>query len=97
MFSEDGTFDEFFTDSIDSEPLLAKDEPLPQQEPKVKKKKEKPTHYKVISISLYMQDLEHLDALVKAAKGRGLTRMSRSQLIREALRQIDLSEIPPQR
>ena len=32
---------------------------------------DKPTHYKVICISIYNDDLEHLDELVKALKKRG--------------------------
>ena len=53
----------------------------------------KPDHYKVICISLYTEDLAHLDALVKQLKHRGLTKANRSALIREALNQVDLSKI----
>ena len=59
--------------------------------------KEKPTHYKVVSVSLYLDDIERLNTLVEAMKARGFTRMNRSLMIREALRQIDLDQIPPQR
>ncbi len=56
----------------------------------------KPAHYKVICISLYTQDLEHLDALVDELKGRGMTKANRSALIRAALEQVDLDKVPRQ-
>ncbi len=55
---------------------------------------EKPTHYKVICISMYNEDLARLDALVDALKARGMTKASRSGLIRAALDQVDLDKIP---
>ena len=54
----------------------------------------KPTHYKVICISLYTQDLERLDGLVDELKSRGLTKANRSALIRVALDQLDLDKVP---
>ncbi|MDP9035599.1 MAG: hypothetical protein M3O50_12405 [Myxococcota bacterium] len=54
----------------------------------------KPSHYKVICISLYTRDLERLDALVEELKTRGMTKASRSALIRCALDQIDLDKVP---
>lgn len=54
----------------------------------------KPEHYKVICISLYMEDLDRLDALVETLKAQGHTRASRSQLIRFALAQVDLGRFP---
>jgi hypothetical protein len=56
--------------------------------------REKPTHYKVICISLYMKDLERLDGLVDQLKERGLTKANRSALIRAALDQVDLDKVP---
>lgn len=55
---------------------------------------EKPTHYKVICISMYTKDLARLDALVDTLKERGMTKASRSALIRAALEQVDLDRIP---
>ncbi len=55
---------------------------------------EKPTHYKVICISIYNDDLEHLDELVKQLKKRGMTKANRSALIRAALQQVDLDRVP---
>ena len=56
--------------------------------------KEKPTHYKIVCISLYNEDIEHLESLVAELKRRGHTKANKSQVIRAALDQIDLSKIP---
>jgi hypothetical protein len=55
---------------------------------------EKPTHYKVICISLYTGDLQRLDEMVDELKAMGLTKASRSGLIRHALEQVDLTKVP---
>ncbi len=57
----------------------------------------RPTHYKVICISMYTRDLEELDAKVAELKRRGWTKASKSQLIRLALAQIDLDKLPTPR
>jgi hypothetical protein len=54
----------------------------------------KPAHYKVICISLYTKDLQALDAAVDELKTRGITKASRSALIRVALEQLDLDKVP---
>ncbi len=61
---------------------------------KVREDKAKPTHYKVICISMYTKDLERLDELVEELKGRGITKANRSALIRVALEQLDLDKVP---
>jgi len=53
----------------------------------------KPTHYKVICISMYTRDIEELEAKVAELKRRGWTKASKSQLIRLALSQIDLDKL----
>lgn len=58
-------------------------------------KKPKPTHYKVVCISLYTQDIEHLEETVAELKRRGHTKANKSQLIRQALRQFDIDKLPP--
>ncbi len=55
---------------------------------------EKPQHYKVICISLYTKDLARLDAMVDELKSQGVTKASRSALIRAALDQVDLARVP---
>lgn len=57
-------------------------------------KKDKPTHYKIVCISLYNEDIENLERLVAELKRRGHTKANKSQLIRAALDQVDLSKIP---
>jgi hypothetical protein len=56
--------------------------------------KDKPTHYKVICISMYVDALEKLDAMVKELKKRGYTKANRSALIRHALECVDLDGVP---
>lgn len=53
----------------------------------------KPTHYKVICISMYTRDLEELEAKVAELKRRGWTKANKSQLIRLALSQVDLDKL----
>jgi hypothetical protein len=59
-----------------------------------KEAKAKPTHYKVICISMYTKDLDQLDELVDQLKSRGVTKANRSALIRVALEQLDLDKVP---
>lgn len=54
----------------------------------------KPQHYKVICISMYTGDLEALDQMVDALKARGLTKANRSALIRYALAQVNIDQVP---
>ena len=55
---------------------------------------EKPQHYKVICISMYTEDLRRLDQMVDALKARGLTKANRSALIRYALGEVDVENVP---
>jgi hypothetical protein len=64
------------------------------QSAKPREEKAKPTHYKVICISMYTKDLGRLDDLVEELKGRGITKANRSALIRVALEQLDLDKVP---
>ncbi|MCC6806279.1 MAG: hypothetical protein IT381_02550 [Deltaproteobacteria bacterium] len=56
--------------------------------------KDKPEHYKVISISLYKEDIELLERLVQEAKKLGHTKANKSQIIRCALHTLDLQKLP---
>jgi hypothetical protein len=56
--------------------------------------KGKPTHYKVICISMYTKDLDALDEVVEKLKARGITKANRSALIRVALEQLDIEKVP---
>jgi hypothetical protein len=62
--------------------------------PLAKAVKEKPTHYKVVCISLYNEDIQNLESMVAELKRRGHTKANKSQLIRAALAQVDLGKIP---
>lgn len=53
----------------------------------------RPTHYKIICISMYTRDLEELEAKVAELKRRGWTKANKSHLIRLALSQIDLDKL----
>ena len=56
--------------------------------------KAKPTHYKIVCISLYTDDIERLQSMVDELKRRGHTKANKSQLIRAALDQVDLDKVP---
>ena len=59
--------------------------------------KARPTHYKVICISIYTRDLEELESKVAELKRRGWTKANKSHLIRLALAQLDLDKLPTPR
>lgn len=77
--------DDFYGARADREP--------PPEKPAKKAKKPKPTHYKVVCISLYTQDIANLEAKVAELKRRGYTKANKSQLIRLALRNLDLDSV----
>jgi hypothetical protein len=56
--------------------------------------KEKPTHYKIVCISLYTEDIERLETMVAELKRRGNTKANKSALIRYALDTVDLAKMP---
>ena len=53
-----------------------------------------PSHYKIVSISLYNDDINKIDELVKELKKRGFTRANRSALIRYAIDTVDIDKMP---
>jgi hypothetical protein len=55
---------------------------------------EKALNYRVVSISLYNEDIDRLERLTEELKRRGHHRVNKSQVIRYALAQIDLDKIP---
>ena len=56
--------------------------------------KAKPTHYKIVCISLYNEDIDRLDALVAELKRRGHTKANKSALIRYALDSVNIEKMP---
>jgi hypothetical protein len=69
-------------------------QPESSRPPKLDRERARPTHYKVICISMYTRDLDRLDELVEKLKTRGVTKANRSALIRVALEQLDLEKVP---
>jgi hypothetical protein len=69
------------------------DDAPPGPAPRRRPEQLKPTHYKVICISMYTRDIEELEAKVAELKRRGWTKASKSQLIRLALSQVDLDKL----
>jgi hypothetical protein len=82
-------------DSILSEEYYGKRAPNAAPVAKLAKSAQRPTHYKVICISMYTRDIEELEAKVAELKRRGWTKASKSQLIRLALSQVDLDKLTP--
>jgi len=86
-------------DPLDEADLILRDDFYgrgPAAEP-AKKGAARPTHYKVICISMYTRDIEELDAKVHELKRRGWTKANKSHLIRLALAQLDLDKLPTPR
>ena len=54
----------------------------------------KPQHYRIMSISMYTDDIERLEQMVAELKRRGHYKANKSQLIRHALSKVDLDEVP---
>ncbi len=50
--------------------------------------------FRLVTFSFYEEDVARLDALLVAAKKHGHKRVSRSQLVRLALRHVDVSKLP---
>jgi hypothetical protein len=82
-------------DAILSEDFYGRSSVQRGTRPRRRVSKPKPTHYKVICISMYTKDIESLEAKVAELKRRGYTKANKSQLIRMALKQIDLDKLPP--
>jgi hypothetical protein len=66
----------------------------PRRPRPVRDKPPKPQHYKIVSISLYNEDIQRLDTMVRELKRRGHYKANKSQLIRHALAQLDLDTVP---
>ena len=49
--------------------------------------------YKLVCISLYLEDIARLEALVRELKRRGHPRANKSQLVRMALESVDLTKL----
>jgi hypothetical protein len=56
--------------------------------------KPKPTHYKVVSFSMYHEDIAHLEDLVARLKAKGHSKANKSQVVRYALAMVDIEKMP---
>ncbi len=54
----------------------------------------RPTHYKIVCISLYNEDIERLEAMVAELKQSGHTKANKSAVIRYALDAVDIGKMP---
>jgi hypothetical protein len=52
--------------------------------------------FRLVTFSFYEEDVARLDALLEQARRAGHRRVSRSQLVRLALRQVNIAELPPE-
>jgi hypothetical protein len=50
--------------------------------------------WRLVTFSFYEDDVARLDALLEEAKKRGHRKVSRSQIVRLALRNVDLKHLP---
>lgn len=79
------------------EPTVEELAPPPRNQPtrrRRQRKAKKPGHYRIVSISLYNEDIERIDALVKELKESGHPKANRSALIRYAIDNVDISRMP---
>jgi hypothetical protein len=67
---------------------------VPRPDRHARPKAPKPTHYKIVCISLYNEDIARLEQLVAELKKRGHSKANKSQIIRFALDTIDLDKMP---
>ena len=55
---------------------------------------DKDPRYKIVCISMYKHDISWLDEMVRQLKLRGHSKVSKSSVIRYALDQLDIGNIP---
>ena len=84
-------------DGLGSNPLMEQD-PVAQTLYKTSTKGRKPAKegqtWRLVTFSFYEEDVARLDALLAEAKKRGIRKVNRSQLMRFALRQVNLDDFP---
>ncbi|MBI2646229.1 MAG: hypothetical protein HYW85_04245 [Deltaproteobacteria bacterium] len=62
---------------------------------KLKKRRgRRPTHYKLVCISLYNHDIQKLEQHVQILKQRGHTKANKSQIIRFAIDKVAVEKMP---
>ena len=84
---------------VDSDPLVQHFYKRPTESPKRQRPKGRQPlkdgrTWRLVTFSFYEDDVARLDALLVAAKKKGHKRVSRSQIVRLALRNVDLTNLP---
>ena len=91
-----------FSSPLEDDPLVEtlyraptkKDEATPAKRDKRRRPLAKGKTYRLVTFSFYEEDVARLDALLAEAKASGRRRASRSQIVRLALRDVDVNELP---
>jgi hypothetical protein len=68
--------------------------PEPQLPPADDTEEEEDTRFRRVNISLFPEDIELLNEMVRTLRKRGYRRVSKSQIIRYALKTADLENMP---
>jgi hypothetical protein len=66
----------------------------PEVQPSPTEEDEEDTGFRRVNISLFPEDIELLDTMVRMLRKRGYRRVSKSQIIRYALQTVDLEKMP---
>ncbi len=61
---------------------------------KLKRRGRRPSHYKLVCISLYNHDIQKLEQHVQILKQRGHTKANKSQIIRFAIDKVAVEKMP---
>lgn len=60
----------------------------------LRRKKNQPIHYRTVCISLYNRDIALLEQMLRKLRRLGHTKINKSQIIRFALSQVDVVNMP---
>ena len=66
----------------------------PEVHPSPTEDDEEDAGFRRVNISLFPEDIELLDTMVRTLRKRGYRRVSKSQIIRYALQTVDLEKMP---
>ena len=71
-----------------------KSEEAAAPEPQLPEEEEEDARFRRVNISLFPEDIELLNEMVRTLRKRGYRRVSKSQIIRYALKTADLEKMP---
>jgi hypothetical protein len=66
----------------------------PAESERQREDEEEDARFRRVNISLFPEDIELLNEMVRALRKRGYRRVSKSQIIRYALKTVDLEKMP---